>query len=277
MEVLQIVPATRYKGKLNAQNTSEMIKASTQKPHDRVRSIEDGIKDTLRYSSNEYLNAFGISVEEEMMTLQARILPSPNVEFDNRKTLQGGSGSWNLKGIRFIDAPLLDSCAFIFFSRVQIGQAEEIRTAVLDRWANYGINISRDVISRTPVIITNPSIHLNIRGGIQAAIRDAMREFKGIKPKIIVCLLPKLDKPLYQAIKQVALCEAGIVTQCMQIKHVANPGFIKEQYIGNVALKVNIKLGGTNNIVSEQLCKKLTMYVGIDVTHPAPGKHLILV
>ena len=47
-------------------------------------------------------------------------------------------------------------------------------------------------------------------------------------------------------------------TSGMQIKHVANPGFIKEQYIGNVALKVNIRRSYHSSYVTAK--KKLTVF-----------------
>ena len=46
-------------------------------------------------------------------------------------------------------------------------------------------------------------------------------------------------------------------------------------YSANVALKVNLKLGGRNQYISPNdlgfLSNGKTMLVGIDVTHPAPG------
>jgi eukaryotic translation initiation factor 2C len=47
------------------------------------------------------------------------------------------------------------------------------------------------------------------------------------------------------------------------------------QYFANVALKVNMKLGGINHAVDEASIGKLrlppTMLVGMDVTHPGPS------
>ena len=45
-------------------------------------------------------------------------------------------------------------------------------------------------------------------------------------------------------------------------------------YSANVALKVNLKFGGTNQSISQNdlgFLRQRTMLVGIDVTHPAPG------
>lgn len=45
-------------------------------------------------------------------------------------------------------------------------------------------------------------------------------------------------------------------------------------YLGNLALKFNIKGGGVNHVVPNILKKPVdnnTMLMGIDVTHPSPG------
>ena len=57
----------------------------------------------------------------------------------------------------------------------------------------------------------------------------------------------------------------------MLFKNVSSPDRIKDQYIANVALKANIKIGGSTNIISSSLSDKTCMFLGMDVTHPAPG------
>ena len=45
------------------------------------------------------------------------------------------------------------------------------------------------------------------------------------------------------------------------------------QYLGNVALKINLKLGGRNSCVREPLFhRKRWMMIGADVSHPSPGQ-----
>lgn len=45
------------------------------------------------------------------------------------------------------------------------------------------------------------------------------------------------------------------------------------QYLGNVGLKINLKLGGRNSCVREPLFyKKRFMMVGGDCSHPSPGQ-----
>ncbi|TGZ81627.1 stem cell self-renewal protein Piwi [Ascodesmis nigricans] len=80
-------------------------------------------------------------------------------------------------------------------------------------------------------------------------------------------LLPSNNPGIYAAVKRVADLKLGIHTVC------AEGGFF-----ANLALKINMKLGGTNNglesIISgvgEMLKSEDTMLVGCDVTHPSPG------
>jgi len=51
-------------------------------------------------------------------------------------------------------------------------------------------------------------------------------------------------------------------------------GTARDQYLSNIALKLNTKLGGVNHLLDDAsmqwLRKKKTMMVGIDVTHPSP-------
>ena len=62
----------------------------------------------------------------------------------------------------------------------------------------------------------------------------------------------------------------GIHTSCVQLNKIRRPD---PSYSANVALKINLKLGGTNQCVSSIdlgfLKHGKTMLVGIDVTHPA--------
>ena len=88
--------------------------------------------------------------------------------------------------------------------------------------------------------------------------------------QMLVCILDKEPKALYQEIKRLTLTEAGVLSQCLQFNHLRRE--IKDQYAANVAMKVNVKLGGATNTVSNlPLMERPTMLVGADVTHPSPG------
>jgi eukaryotic translation initiation factor 2C len=78
-----------------------MIRATTQKPRARKDQIEDAVRATLKYDSNEYLSSFGLRVEKEMMRIDTRVLPAPRVQFKDND-ISGEGGVWNLRNARVI-------------------------------------------------------------------------------------------------------------------------------------------------------------------------------
>ena len=270
IEVLKIMPSQRMASRLNGQQTADMIRATCQRPDERLAQIENGVRDTLQYDANEYLKEFGVKMSSQMMEVPARILPAPQVTFSSTK-ISGSNGVWNLRDNKIKDAPSFNSCAFVFFVNTSRFEAEEVRSKILDKWGKSGMNISRD-LSDCPILITNPGVFSNIRGSIQHAFREASEKFR-TRCQMIVCILSKENKrgQFYKEIKRVCLCEAGVTSQVMLSMNVLPAHQIKDQYIANVALKANIKLGGASNSIDRVLTQKSAMFVGIDVSHPPPG------
>jgi eukaryotic translation initiation factor 2C len=73
-------------------------------------------------------------------------------------------------------------------------------------------------------------------------------------------------------------CETvlGVVSQCCLTKHVYK---MSKQYLANVALKINVKVGGRNTVLVDALSRRIplvsdipTIIFGADVTHPHPGE-----
>ncbi|KAJ3271560.1 hypothetical protein HDV01_006522 [Terramyces sp. JEL0728] len=267
LECLSIQPAQRFKDRLSGNQTANMIRATCQKPQDRKRQIENAVAQSLKYGDNAYMKAFGIKVDGKMMEIEARVLPAPDVVFKNNKS-NGAEGAWNMNKAKLVSAPLMDSFAFIFFTDIKQNVAYQIKDVILKKWSTAGMNIPN---SNCPVLVQNPDIPGNIKKSMMTAFNEAGSKMKA-KCKIIVCIINKESKGVYEQIKTIALCEGGIMTQCMQSKHVRSPDEIKDQYIINVALKANIKLGGaTNHVDRLPLTEVATMFMGADVTHPAPS------
>jgi len=77
--------------------------------------------------------------------------------------------------------------------------------------------------------------------------------------------------PAYATIKKVAETQVGLLTQCIQPKNVYK---CQAATVANLLLKINSKLGGTNNYIERsvrpELFNKPIIIFGADVTHPTP-------
>lgn len=77
-------------------------------------------------------------------------------------------------------------------------------------------------------------------------------------------------------LKRICETDLGIVSQCCLTKHVYK---MSKQYLANVALKINVKVGGRNTVLVDAISRRIplvsdrpTIIFGADVTHPHPGE-----
>ncbi|EEB94669.1 hypothetical protein MPER_06481 [Moniliophthora perniciosa FA553] len=132
------------------------------------------------------------------------------------------------------------------------------------------------------VLIDNPLVFWeNGQGCIanqlySAGVRAMKAGVKGKKvgPNLIVVVLPEDGNEIYTAVKHFGDIKQGVATQCVK----SGKAFrAKPQYWANVALKINVKLGGINLVPDPSSVAVLTdpqnptIVMGADVIHPAPG------
>jgi eukaryotic translation initiation factor 2C len=97
-----------------------------------------------------------------------------------------------------------------------------------------------------------------------------------MQPNLLFFVVNDRNIDVYRRIKKSCDIRFGVASQVLQAKHVmtASP-----QYISNVCMKVNAKLGGATSVAKSNVIPKVapksasipTMVVGADVSHPAPG------
>lgn len=115
-------------------------------------------------------------------------------------------------------------------------------------------------------------------GQIERVLRDIHRLTfkKGRQLQLLIVILPDFSDSSYGTIKRICETELGIVSQCCDYQKVKKAN---RQYLENLALKINVKVGGRNTVLNDAIQRKIpvvtdqlpTIIFGADVTHPAPG------
>ncbi|CAD6944499.1 unnamed protein product [Tilletia laevis] len=257
---------------LNVAQTAKMIDVARQEPQQRQQSVVQLRNEVVKYEQDDLLQAWGVQVSNEPVRLEGRQLPPPRVMYGLNKTEAPRDGAWNLMGKSFVTpAQPLVSWAIINFTRCH---DQDVRA--------FGDQLS--VTLGKLGIKSRPPVYKSGGQGGHAAVADLIRvttteAFKASKapPQLIVCLLEANQPQLYESIKRVAMKELfmPVPTQCVNVKK-AKIGFgtVSDQYVANVGMKINVKIGGGNHAVSSQDLPNLpptTMLMGADVTHPPPG------
>lgn len=113
----------------------------------------------------------------------------------------------------------------------------------------------------------------------QGDIRAALEKAKSHNLHFVVLMLKRQDVPIYTSFKQLADREVGIHSVCLVKKDFYNKqgeyvhnNFV--EYITNVMMKVNLKMGGINHCVAnveKYLRKEDIMVLGADVIHSGPA------
>ncbi|KAK3831847.1 MAG: Piwi domain-containing protein [Linnemannia elongata] len=262
IELCFVLEGQRYLRKLDGVQTADMIRFTSQPPQARFNKIKDGLK-ILSYNDNEFLKDFGMKVSNEMVQITARVLPAPTVCYHSQSqdaNFVPRDGAWNLKGMRVSDGRTLKFWGVIVFGTERdtpkslvSGFIQELIVTCTDT----GMNIP----NKRPLIkYCNP--HGNIDADLLSAYQQIGNEAflqtndkaKSL-PQLLVCILPNTGTPLYASIKRVADTSLGVASQCVQRNHIRMP---KKQYCANVCLKINAKLGGTN----QRLANNMTPFMG---------------
>lgn len=165
--------------------------------------------------------------------------------------------------------------------------------ALLQKWTYLGLSLPHkaclDPTELNQIIVKEfvPALqNLGMKVSVPANFRvvslkneedDILEDFiKGASisgQQMIFIVLPDSNTRLYNRIKFLTEVKHGIHSVCCLAEKLGRPK-MRDQYLGNIALKVNLRKGGTNQIADASslsfIREDKTMVVGIDVTHPSP-------
>ncbi|TFK31811.1 argonaute-like protein [Crucibulum laeve] len=282
-EVCEILPNQPFRGKLTDEHTAAMITAAAKPPNINANAIVGpGLKELGFRDTAAPLGAFGVSIGNEMTVVPGRVLPAPRIAYGKGTPQVDERASWNLRAVQFAKGGRLENWAVLVIqdgnNRDEFGgpQDPELRQVVQGFSRMCGTS-GMSVEKRDPTIVaarlppkdrSDPT-----RAQAIGAIRAALLSIKP-KPSLVMVILSNGDKHVYSGIKHLCDSYLDLATVCVHSSKIRKDKG-QAQYYANVALKVNMKMGGVNHALDATSMKWLrqvpTMLVGIDVTHPGPG------
>ncbi|KAI3683581.1 hypothetical protein L1987_84089 [Smallanthus sonchifolius] len=273
-EICWLAGGQRYLLKLNEKQVTNMLRATCQRPKDREESILATMRSN-KYNADELVNKeFGMRVREQLTTIEARVLPPPPLKYHGSSEVNPSVGQWNMIDLKMINGGTVNYWAIANFSRQREDAVMRFCNELVHMCQNKGIVFNPQpligMISAPPNNIERVLVDIQTRCKSQLS-----RVAPNNQLQLLFVILPEA-KGTYGRIKRVCETELGIVSQCCKPQHVIK---LSKQYFENVAMKINVKVGGRNSVLSASLNGRLpyvtdrpTIIFGADVTHPSPGE-----
>lgn len=220
---------------------------------------------------------FGVNVSPGLITVPGRVLMGPKVGYGQNQQVSTFGGSWNLvprnaPSLKFSTCGSVQkwSCLYIDmpndYPRAQRFSQQDLNSIVQS---------FHRVLQDTGIAASVPlqSQRLQLDGTDDAQLDETFKRAASAL-QLLFIILPQTPIPLYNRIKTLGDVKYGVHTICSVGTKIAKLNG-QDQYLRNLALKFNLKLGGNNHLVDPSrlglISEDKTMIVGIDVTHPSPG------
>ncbi|KAI2654871.1 Protein argonaute-3 [Labeo rohita] len=278
--VCNIVAGQRCIKKLTDNQTSTMIKATARSAPDRQEEISRLVR-SANYEADPFVQEFQFKVRDEMAHVTGRVLPAPMLQYggrvstehfmqinrelslQNRTVATPSHGVWDMRGKQFHTGVEIKMWAIACFATQR-----QCREEILKGFTDQLRKISKD--AGMP-IQGQPCFCKYAQGAdsVEPMFRHLKNTYSGLQ--LIIVILPG-KTPVYAEVKRVGDTLLGMATQCVQVKNVVKTS---PQTLSNLCLKINVKLGGINNILvphqRPSVFQQPVIFLGADVTHPPAG------
>ncbi len=208
-----------------------------------------------------------------MITVDGRILNAPSLTYGS-KQMTPANGSWNMASQKFCVGGRVRNWSFF---KIRVGRdplygtlpdlAREFRQMMI----NCGMTVDQPA---PPAGFPD----LNLEGPIgkyEDLINAHITRIRNTTSvRFLFIVLPSKSIPIYSHLKYYADVKHGIHTVCCTGEKLSKERG-RDQLYANLALKVNLKMGGVNQAIpaaklGNAVLANKAMIVGIDVTHPSP-------
>ncbi|KAL6637130.1 hypothetical protein ACP70R_024702 [Stipagrostis hirtigluma subsp. patula] len=278
MEVCNIREGQRYSRKLNERQVTGILRLACERPAQRESSILE-VASRNNYDNDYYAKEFGIKVMNQLALVDARVLPAPRLKYHDsgkERECNPSVGQWNMINKRMVNGASINYWACLTF-------ASRLRPNDIGMFCNDLVAMCNNIgmqMSTRPCVDIKQARPDNVETAIRSIHRHsaevlAQQGLTGKQLELLIIILPDLSG-FYGRIKRLCETELGVITQCCAPRNVQKGG---KQYLENLALKINVKVGGRNTVLEDAVNQRIplltdlpTIVFGADVTHPPPGE-----
>ncbi|XP_017978098.1 PREDICTED: protein argonaute 2 [Theobroma cacao] len=271
MELCVLAEGQKYPKELLDRDAAKKLKnISLALPEVREKTICNMVRARDGPCCGEVVQNFGMEVSMNMTKVAGRVLSPPElnvgapagrkmkIKVDNEKC------HWNLVRKCVFEGKQIDRWAVLDFSSAKPNQP--FIQKLTNRCNNLGIRMGEPLHYQMARMD-----YLNDKDFLQEMLEHIQRlsyeRGKG-RLQFLLCVMSK-QHPGYNFLKFISETKVGVMTQCCLS---AGANEAKDQYLANLALKINAKLGGLNVEIIEPLLhfkgEGHVMFVGADVNHP---------
>lgn len=276
MELCVVCEGQKFLGKLSDDQTAKILRMGCQKPRERRAMIKGVLGGSVGPRSGNYDREFKIYISQEMTKLNGRILQPPKLKLGNDGQVKDLTPCRQDRQWNFLDSHVVEGRSIARWALISFGGNAEQRSNVgkfivglAQRCSQLGISLSRSTIVHPRFeqmhILENANL---LEAKLRKIYDNASRNLD-----LLVCVMERKHRG-YADLKRICETSIGVVTQCCLYSHFYS---LSSQYLANLALKINAKVGGSTVALYNPLPRQLprlfsepAIFFGADVTHPHP-------
>lgn len=280
-ELLHIDLNQPYMNLLPPECTEKMIEVAVRAPaQTQSMIISEGFQTLGLLDDPSPFNRLGLSLGSKLLQVPARLLATPRIVYGKR----GGApveapvetASWNMfvegRSVTFWSLPskpIANAVCTIDLRAKPNDDLEQLGQALTSHMKRHGFKFAQNLAA--PAYI-DASAWRGDDIALEAHLREKLK--KAGNPELAVVLLDRKESEPYGAIKRVCDQWRALHTVCV-VSTKAKNSTLKPQTLSNLALKMNMKLGGQNHLVGDPASvrsafhdiSKDTIVFGADVSH----------
>ncbi|KDQ16674.1 hypothetical protein BOTBODRAFT_30592 [Botryobasidium botryosum FD-172 SS1] len=268
LELLTVLPGQLVKNyKAQPDQVTEMLNFSKKRPDERINTITRGFE-MMEYGNADYLRQSQVTIEPRPISIKGRVLPVPTLTFGGGIKVVPSGGKWDVMRKRLYEAKRIGAWSILVLEAPN--RCSEASASEFGWKLSQAMKKLEFLYDKPPVLTgSGQSVRQSLKAAYDKAVEVSNGQVKA--PTLVIVIVPFPATEMKEEIKRLGDIAVGFPTQCVRADKIFK---CNDQYLNNLALKINTKIGGINSVLDIREPVP-TMIVGADVSHPGPGQETI--